>query len=192
MDTRYITSAAKPEQLPNYRLPEFALIGRSNSGKSTLLNGIMAHKALARTSSTPGRTQLIHFFGMGEQLIIADLPGYGYSKISRDARALWDPLVDAYLERPNIREFLFLMDCRRQPDEMDAEILYRLGAHRDVVVVLTKIDKLGKNDLMRSKQSCERAIEGIPGISAFLAVSSLKKEGIRELQNRILKISKEK
>ncbi|MES2744397.1 MAG: ribosome biogenesis GTP-binding protein YihA/YsxC [Bdellovibrionota bacterium] len=186
METRYITSALKPEQLPVYQVPEVAFIGRSNSGKSTLLNQILGRKSLARKGSTPGQTQMVNFFGLAEKLIFADLPGYGFSAINKNVAAEWQPLVDAYLQRQNICEFLFLIDIRRDFNEQDWFIIDLLSRNLSVYVVLTKSDKLSRQEQVKRVKFLKDEMDkkGID-VKKLLPVSSLKSDGIKELREDI-------
>ncbi len=184
MESRYITSALKPEQLPDYALPEIALIGRSNSGKSTLLNKILGRNKLARKGSTPGQTQMINFFGLGEDLIFADLPGYGFSAINKNVAEQWEPLVEGYLRRPNICEFLFLIDIRREMGDLDWYLVDLLSRNLSVYVLLTKADKLSRQAQQKRIKELTAAMQakGVD-VKKMLPVSSLKQEGIRELRD---------
>lgn len=196
MNSTYITSAAEAEQLPEYDWPEVAFVGRSNCGKSSLLNALLNRKNLARASSTPGRTQMVNFFGTtkGEkQVILADLPGYGFSAIGRHARLPWEKLIGAYLVRPNIREIFFLADIRREFDDEDTELFQWLGrnANRyDLTVVLTKSDKLNQSDQAKAVAKVKKiATEfGIVPRNPLkvVAVSSMKNKGITALQEKVL------
>lgn len=187
METTYIISASAAKQLPNLQKREVALIGRSNCGKSTLLNGLLQRRSLARTSRTPGRTQLIHFFGFGKDLVIADLPGYGFSAIGRDVRKSWFPLIQAYLQRPEISDFLFLFDCRRDLNEEDWAILHMLAPTQRLSVVLTKGDKMSRSQLMSKKMQLEQIIYKEIGIKIKTwAVSAQNKIGLDDLRRDLL------
>ncbi len=188
MDARYITSAMKPEQLPVYEQPEIAFIGRSNCGKSTLLNGLMARKGLARESRTPGRTQMVNFFSLNNRLIFADLPGYGFSVAQREVAEQWQPLMDAYFRRPNIKEFLFLMDSRRDADDEDLAFMYMLGRQLPITLVLTKADKMNNQEKQLKLRKMKALLEekGI-AFDTVIAVSSLKKIGVDELRTRVMR-----
>lgn len=188
MDARYITSAMKPEQLPVYDQPEIAFIGRSNCGKSTLLNGLMARKGLARESRTPGRTQMVNFFSLNNKLIFADLPGYGFSVAKSEVVDQWQPLMDAYFRRPNIREFLFLMDSRREADDEDLALMYMLGRQLPITLILTKADKMNNREKQQKLHKMKTLLEE-KGVSfdLILAVSSLKKVGVDELRKRVMR-----
>ncbi len=183
MDCRYITSALKPEQLPDFELPELAFIGRSNTGKSTLINALLGHSKLARHGRTPGQTQMINFFQVAHQLILADLPGYGFSAIRRDVAEQWQPLVEAYVRRPNIRDFLFLVDCRRELNDEDWELAFILGRNVPLYVVLTKSDKVAKHELHSRIQRLQKEIEakGI-AVKKIVAVSSMKRQGLDQVR----------
>lgn len=142
-----VISCSSPKQFPETGLPEVAFLGRSNVGKSSLLNALVQRKKLARTSSTPGKTRLIHFFRVetgGRELMLVDLPGYGWARVSRKERASWQALIESYLEdRPPLRAALLLQDLRRDFSD-DETLLLEWLAERDVpsMVVLTKTDKL--------------------------------------------------
>jgi len=129
---------------PENTLPEIAFAGRSNVGKSSLLNKLVRRKAFARVSNTPGRTREINFFEVNGRFVFADLPGYGYARISKERRAEWRPLIEGYLRRsPNLRGVVLLVDVRRDPSDDDIqmlEFLSEVGA--PTIVAITKVDKL--------------------------------------------------
>lgn len=130
---------------PEQRLPEVAFIGRSNVGKSSLLNIIVRRKAFARVSRTPGRTQEVNFFEVNQAFIIVDLPGYGYAKVARTKRHAWQGLIDAYLRNTSqLRGVVVLLDVRRDPSEDDLDMLeYLADLGIPTLVAITKVDKLG-------------------------------------------------
>ena len=130
---------------PETTLPEIAFAGRSNVGKSSLLNSLVRRKAFARVSRTPGRTREINFFEVNGQFVLVDLPGYGYAQISKTRRAEWRPLIEGYLRRsPMLRGVVLLLDIRRDPSDDDLQMLEFLGeVGTPTVVVITKADKLG-------------------------------------------------
>jgi len=129
---------------PTNELPEIAFAGRSNVGKSSLLNRLVRRKAFARVSNTPGRTREINFFKVNDQFVLADLPGYGYARISKERKAEWRPLIEGYLRSsPALRGVVQLLDVRHDPTEDDRQMLDFLAElETPTVVVLTKIDKL--------------------------------------------------
>ena len=131
---------------PATELPEVAFAGRSNVGKSSLLNRLVRRKAFARVSRTPGRTREINFFKVNEQFILADLPGYGYARISKERKADWKPLIEGYLRlTPALAGVVQLLDIRRDPSDDDVAMLdYLAELEIPTVVVLTKIDKVGR------------------------------------------------
>jgi GTP-binding protein len=129
---------------PDTQLPEVAFAGRSNVGKSSLINALVRHRKLARVSNTPGRTREINFFSVNDQFVLADLPGYGYARVSKEKRAVWRPLIEGYLLRsPQLRGVVQLLDVRRTPSDDDLQMLEFLSrAGTPTLVVATKIDKL--------------------------------------------------
>jgi GTP-binding protein len=134
---------------PDSALPEIAFAGRSNVGKSSLLNRLVRRKAFARVSRTPGRTREINFFEVNHTFVLVDLPGYGYARISKERRAEWRPLIEGYLRQsPNLRGVVQLIDVRREPSEDDLQLLDFLGEiGTPTIVAITKVDKLSSSAL---------------------------------------------
>jgi GTP-binding protein len=133
---------------PETTLPEVAFAGRSNVGKSSLLNRLVRRKALARVSNTPGRTREINFFEVNGTFVLADLPGYGYARISKERRAEWRPLIESYLRRsPRLRGVVLLIDVRRDPSDDDLQMLDFLSEiGTPTIIAVTKIDKLSTRE----------------------------------------------
>jgi len=148
----FVTSAVKPDQYPPPELPEVAFAGRSNVGKSSLINKLVNRRSLVKTSSTPGRTQLINFFLMNGDLSLVDLPGYGYAKVPAAVKKQWGPMVEAYIaNRTNLKAVVLLMDIRRTPKAEEFNLMDWLRHHQiPMILVLTKADKLSKTQ--QSKQ----------------------------------------
>lgn len=142
----FVTSAVKPSQYPPAVLPEIAFAGRSNVGKSSLINTLVNRKRLVKTSSTPGRTQLINFFNINEEFSFVDIPGYGYAKVPQSVKKTWGPMIETYITtRKTIKGVVLIMDIRRIPRLEEMNMLDWLN-HYDIpsVPVLTKSDKLSK------------------------------------------------
>lgn len=148
-ECRFVAGAAMLAQLPEFELPEVAFAGRSNVGKSSLLNALTARRALARTSHTPGRTQQINFFDLGGRLMLVDLPGYGYAKAPKERIRRWTALTRDYLRgRPTLRRVCLLVDARRGLGETDRAVMEDLdAAAASYQIVLTKTDKATESDL---------------------------------------------
>lgn len=153
---RFITSAAKLEQCPQFGRPEYAVVGRSNVGKSSLINVLAQQKSLAKTSRTPGRTQLINYFDFGP-FLLADLPGYGYAKVSKGQQDHWRRELSRYLERRDaLAGVVHLMDARHPLTENDREMREFLLRHEiPLLVVLTKVDDVKQGDLARATRLVE-------------------------------------
>lgn len=193
MQSSYITSAQKAEQLPDLGgVPEVAFIGRSNCGKSSLLNALLGRVKLARESKTPGRTQMVNFFKIeqGDKLLyFADLPGYGFSSTGREVRAHWEGLMAAYTQRPTVKEFLFLLDSRRvaDMDQEDLDLLRYVVRIGPVTVVLTKIDKATQAELAVARNQIGAVLKEARASSAkVVQVSSTKGKGIDALRKAVL------
>ncbi|WP_316979698.1 ribosome biogenesis GTP-binding protein YihA/YsxC [Shumkonia mesophila] len=148
-DCQFLLGAAHLDQVPDTGLPEIAFAGRSNVGKSSLINALTGRKALAKTSNTPGRTQELNFFMLGSRLMIADLPGYGFAQAPKAKVARWTGLADAYLKgRPLLRRACLLIDARHGIKEVDRAVMKQLDAAAvSYQAVLTKCDKLGAAEL---------------------------------------------
>lgn len=144
---KFICSAVTPEQYPPADLPEVAFAGRSNVGKSSLINKILNRRKLVRTSKTPGRTQLLNFFEINEVYRFVDLPGYGYAKVPVEVQRRWRPMVETYLtSRSNLKGMVLLLDIRREPSKEDLDLWHWLQTMgTEVITVVTKADKLSKN-----------------------------------------------
>lgn len=178
--TTFIKSAVKPADYPPVDLPEIAFAGRSNVGKSSLINVIVERKALVRTSSTPGRTQLINFFqvtGVPFSLNLVDLPGYGYAKVPLDVKRQWGPMMERYLSgRESLKGVVLILDIRRIPSDEDLQMLSWLRSYnRRPIIVLTKCDKVTKNE--RAKQSAAIATKLQMDKSQLVHFSALSKDG---------------
>ncbi len=188
MDSRYLTSAQKPQQLPPEDLPEIAVIGRSNCGKSSLINAVLNRKDLARTSSTPGRTQMANFFLVNSKDLIVDLPGYGFSATGKGARKHWQELLNTYFKRRTIRNKLFLMDIRRNINEEDYDLAAFMSTHSPIDLVLTKADKLPQSKVKPAldKHLASFVSRGVDVASSFV-ISSTKKKGIEKLRSYLFR-----
>ena len=157
----FITSATKPSQYPSMALPEIAFAGRSNVGKSSLINTLVNRKHLVKTSSTPGRTQLINFFEINGRMGFVDLPGYGYAKVPVSVRQKWGPMIETYLSnRKTLKGVVAIMDIRRIPRQEEHNLLAWLDHYAIAsIFVLTKTDKLSKNKQAQQQHLIARALE---------------------------------
>ncbi len=182
----FVKSAVKPEHYPETELPEIAFAGRSNVGKSSLINKLLNRKKLVRTSRTPGCTQTINFFEINRQLMFVDLPGYGYAKVSKEVRKRWRPMVETYLTtRKNLRVVVVILDIRHPPSPDDLSLISWLSSHSvPFLVVLTKADKLKKH---KQKQQRIRIAAGLGLEENDVTLFSAKTgEGREELWERLL------
>ncbi len=188
----FVLGCVKLDQVPDGAMPEIAFAGRSNVGKSSLLNALVRQNKLARTSNTPGRTREINFFNLGEKLMLADLPGYGYARVSKSQVKEWTGLVDSYLKgRVNLRRTCVLVDARHGLKESDRGVMGMLDkAAQPYQVVLTKVDKVkaGYLDDLETKISNELATH--PAAHPIIPrTSSRKGHGIPELRAMLAALS---
>ena len=162
----FLLSASTTRQFPAATLPEIAFAGRSNVGKSTLINSLLNRKKLVKTSATPGKTQLINFFKVNDKFYFVDLPGYGYAKVPESVRRKWQNLVEAYLsERETLRNVVLIIDCRHNPTVQDRQLLEWLEYYqRPSLIVASKIDKLKRGQVQNHLQKIKHdlSIESVP------------------------------
>ena len=184
----FVTSATKPSQYPPVRLPEVAFAGRSNVGKSSLINTLVNRKHLVKTSSTPGRTRLINFFDINQRIGFVDLPGYGYAKVPDSVKKTWGPMIETYLSgRETLKGVVVIMDIRRIPKQEELNLLGWLKHYSiNGILVLTKTDKLSKNKQTKQHQLIAQALNRDKG--EFILFSAKSRRGKDALWNTILSL----
>lgn len=184
----FTTSAVKPGQYPEDGRVEIAFVGRSNVGKSSLINTVTNRRKLVKVSQTPGKTRLINFFIINNQFYFVDLPGYGYAKVSKTEQAKWGGMMEQYLiNRPQLKKVALLVDSRHKPTEDDITMYEWIKYYGySVIVVATKKDKLNKSELQRSAKVIKETLKLNPEDN-LVFFSSLKKEGKEELLNEMFK-----
>jgi GTP-binding protein len=178
----FVKSAVWPNQYPPATMPEIAFVGRSNVGKSSLMNALVGRKRLAKTSNTPGRTQLINFFTVNDRFFFVDLPGYGFAKVPQSIKKDWGEMIETYLrERRNLALVIFILDIRRDPGADDLSLRDWLSSYRiPCVVILTKSDKLSNQQALGHKKLIEKAMgEGASG--STILFSAKTRRGMEEL-----------
>jgi GTP-binding protein len=185
----FVTSAAKPAQHPPAFLPEIAFAGRSNVGKSSLINTLVNRRHLVKTSSTPGRTQLINFFEINQQIVFVDLPGYGYAKVPASVRKTWGPMIETYLrKRQTLKVVVIIMDIRRIPGQEELNLLGWLNHYSIAgILVLTKTDKLSKSKQVQQHHLIARTLER--DRDDFILFSAKSRRGKDALWNAILSLA---
>jgi GTP-binding protein len=187
MDVSFLVSAFRESQYPPADKPEVAFAGRSNVGKSSLINTVLNRKKLARTSSTPGRTQAINFFSVDELFYVVDLPGYGFARVPLTVRASWGKMVDAYLRRrSNLNAMVVIIDIRRGLSQGDVDLLFLLNdLGKKAIVVLTKADKVSRQQgLSRVKETEGRLAEILE--DRPILFSAKTREGREEIWMKVL------
>jgi GTP-binding protein len=186
---QFIAGAATLESLPPVTLPEIAFIGRSNVGKSSLVNALVGQKALARTSQNPGATKQLNFFTIGEGLIVVDMPGYGFARVSKKQKGEWDHLIRQYLlGRTSLKRACVLIDARRGVMDTDEEFMDMLDETAvSYQIVLTKADAVSNKALNTILQSTEKALKShVAAHPVLVATSAETKHGIDTLQEQLL------
>ncbi len=190
MQAKFIKSATNLRDCPQDRMPEIAFMGRSNAGKSSLLNALANQKKLAMVSASPGKTRLLNFFDVDGKYRIVDLPGYGFAARSAEERSQWSEMVEGFLTaRRNLVGSLLIMDIRRDWTLDETHLLeWLLSRDLPMAVALTKSDKLGKSDIAKRKSKLVSDLKKLNYVSAevFIA-SSLKKLGCKEIEDFIYK-----
>lgn len=177
-----IMSAVAPSQYPIEGLPEIALAGRSNVGKSSLINSLLGRKKFARTSQNPGKTRTINFYQVNNEFLLVDLPGYGYAKISKSERESWGKIMEKYLKsRDELCAIFLLVDIRHEPKN-DDKIMYDWIKHfgYKCVVIATKADKISKGAIQKHTSIIRKKLE-LQKEDSILAVSSLNKNGVEQI-----------
>jgi len=182
-DARFLVSAAAPAQFPPDDGAEVAFAGRSNAGKSSAINAIAQRHALARTSKAPGRTRLLNFFELVPHGRIVDLPGYGYASAPESERRTWAPLIDALRARDSLYGLFLIVDARRGISDADQELIaWSNPQQRSVHVLLSKVDKLTRNDAARALQTAKTHLAVGVGVQLFSAHAAT---GVAEAQSKL-------
>ena len=180
LSAEFIISAVAPKQFPINKKPQIAFAGKSNVGKSSIINALLHRKNLVKTSQTPGKTQLINFFLINDAFYFVDLPGYGFARVPYAVTDAWAPMIEGYLKGVSeLAAVVVLLDSRRTPDERDLRLIEWLRQYNiPAIYVLTKIDKLNRQEIDRARKSAS----SILGIADELILSSAKSgHGLKEL-----------
>ena len=189
----FVISNTDVKKCPEGNLPEYAFIGRSNVGKSSLINMLTAQKNLAKTSQKPGKTQLINHFIINDTWYLVDLPGYGYAQRGKEGRARIQQIIESYvLDRQELTNLFVLLDCRHEPQAIDLEFMTWLGENGiPFAIIFTKTDKISKGKLQENMQAYnEKLLETWEELPPILTSSSEKKEGREEIIRFIEEINK--
>lgn len=192
---QFVISNTDYKKCPERDLPEYAFIGRSNVGKSSLINMLTDHSKLAKTSGRPGKTQLINHFIINEEWYLVDLPGYGWAQVSKESRNKWDKMVKDYMRyRPNLYLVFVLVDSRLPPQKVDMEFINWMGEHQvPLAIVLTKTDKLSKNQVASNHAAIRRELKGYwAELPPMFRSSAVDKNGKEEILNYIAEINRGK
>lgn len=184
---RFLTSAPSLDQCPEPHYPEVCYAGRSNVGKSSLINALLNHKGLARTSNVPGKTQQMNYYLVDDNAYFVDLPGFGYAKVSKKERERWGrDIRDYLLERETLRLVVHLVDIRHEPTRLDEDFFYWLGVNRlPFIVVLSKGDKLSRNKQNQSELRAKRVLDEMNIEVPIVISSAAEKSGIQEIKTLI-------
>ncbi len=186
---QFLLCAAWKSQWPDHDLPEICLAGRSNVGKSSLINTLTNHQKLAKVSGTPGKTRTLNFFNINDEICLVDVPGYGYAKVSDAIKESFADMIDTYLrDRELLRGLILIVDYRHKPTHDDIQ-MYQYAKYYQipVIVVATKEDKLKRNDLKKNEKRIKETLDFQKG-DMFVRFSSLSKVGIDELWQDIFQL----
>lgn len=193
-DAKFILSSTKVERCPKPSLPEYAFIGRSNVGKSSLINLLTGRRGLAKISKTPGKTRLINHFLINNEWYLVDLPGYGFANVPVDRKKIWDRLIRNYvLKRTSLICLFVLIDSRHEPQQNDLRFMGFLGKHGvPFALIFTKTDKLSDGELHRNLESYKtKMLKSWESLPPVFMVSTLKKRGREELLDYIEQLNHE-
>ena len=190
-DIRMDMSAVKKEQYPDDGLPQIAVVGRSNVGKSSSINTLHNRKKIARVSQTPGKTRTINFYKINSEFYFVVLPGYGYAKLSKEEKSSWGKVMEEYfINSKNLIHVFILVDIRHEPKEDDVLMLDFVRHYGiPVSIIATKSDKVTRNDAAISKRTIKSKMK-LEG-ERILPISALKKTGVEEIWNHVLEIYRE-
>ena len=177
-------------KLPENTLPEIAFAGKSNVGKSSLINGIMNRKSLARTSAQPGKTQTINFYNVNDAFYLVDLPGYGYARVSEEVKAKWGKMVERYLKQSRqLRAVFLLIDIRHEPSANDRQMYdWILSQGYHPIIIATKLDKLNRSQVPAAVKRVREGLKAEKG-TVVLPFSALTKQGREEIYEVIEKLT---
>ncbi len=186
LSAEFLLSAVSTEHYPRQPMPEVAFAGRSNVGKSSLINTLLLHKGLAKTSSTPGKTQAINFFVINQRFMLVDLPGYGYAKVPPHVKASWGKMIETYLQqREWLRAVVQIVDVRHDPTPQDRQLRDWLAHYGiEIVTVATKVDKLKRSQRDKQAKNVRRVL-GMEPEEPLHLFSSLNREGRQQLWSRL-------
>lgn len=181
INAKFIKSASKKGEFIVDELPQISIVGRSNVGKSSLINLLTNNSKMAKTSSTPGRTRLVNYFNINNQFYLVDLPGYGFAKASKNTTSAWDSVMnDYFIDNPQLKLSLVLLDCRLAPTALDLQMLdYLAGLDIPVAIILTKTDKINRSELNSAIEKISKQLRF--NKNRIIATSASKKQGAEQI-----------
>lgn len=184
---QFITSATKLDECPSAELPEVCFAGRSNVGKSSLINVLLNRKNIARTSNVPGKTQQMNYYKVGDDFFMVDLPGYGFAKVPKKERDRWGRNIKSYLmERETLSLILHVVDARHEPTQLDEDFFYWMAMNeKPFSVVLSKSDKISRNKMAQSQARVRRILKEMNIEVPVIPYSTSSKDGVSEIKDLI-------
>ena len=185
INVKFIKSASKKDEFIVDELPQIAIVGRSNVGKSSLINLLTNNSKMAKTSSMPGRTRLVNYFNVNNQMYLVDLPGYGFAKASKNLTSAWDSVMNDYFtDNEKLKLVLVLIDSRILPTELDMQMMDYLAEHEiPALIVMTKTDKLNRSEINLNKDKISKMLRYNKDL--IIPTSTLKRVGVEEITTKI-------